>query len=442
MKNPNLIPTPFAQDGQRDDIPATHTSELANQKATWDVGFPPITMLPVTAGGLPPSGRDFNGVLNQISENIVHLSKGGKFKFSTKYTEQIGGYPKGAILQSDDESKEYQSLIDNNKINFNIDTPDHIDTAWKLVNTSSLIDNLNKKFNKSDVSQATGQSTIQVMSQKAVTDAINNKQDKGDYATNAQLNTVSSELNKSINAANTSATNANNNANTRLSKSQNGADIPDKNAFVKNLGLVETVNKANNAYPKSGGIVNGYVDATGYISGKGVYEAPGIRVYSSINKPSPGELGAYTITESNSLIVPVGVPLPYPHRYTPQGYLTCNGQTFDKSLYPKLAEAYPAGRVPDLRGEFIRGWDDSRGVDPGRVCGTWQGDSTKRIQLAAGYGNENSYLWTYQGAPSGYKYPLGRDAIGNATDTSIANNTSGHETRPRNIAFNYIVRAA
>uniref|UniRef100_UPI001F610019 phage tail protein n=1 Tax=Photorhabdus cinerea TaxID=471575 RepID=UPI001F610019 len=75
-------------------------------------------------------------------------------------------------------------------------------------------------------------------------------------------------------------TDVNNNANTRLSKSQNGADIPDKNAFVKNLGLAETVNKANSAYPKSGGIVNGYVDATGYISGKGVYEAPGIRVYS------------------------------------------------------------------------------------------------------------------------------------------------------------------
>ncbi|MGV8000577.1 tail fiber protein [Photorhabdus temperata subsp. temperata] len=236
-------------------------------------------------------------------------------------------------------------------------------------------------------------------------------------------------------------TDVNNNANTKLSKSQNGADIPDKNAFVKNLGLAETVERANGAYQKSGGVVNGNVDATGSIYGRGVYDT-GVRVYSATNKPSPGELGAYTITESNSLIVPVGVPLPYPHRYTPQGYLTCNGQTFDKSLYPKLAEAYPAGRVPDLRGEFIRGWDDSRGVDPGRVCGTWQGDSTKRIQLAAGYGNENSYLWTYQGAPSGYKYPLGRDAIGNATDTSIANNTSGHETRPRNIAFNYIVRAA
>ncbi|WP_339374650.1 hypothetical protein [Photorhabdus australis] len=46
-------------------------------------------------------------------------------------------------------------------------------------------------------------------------------------------------------------------------------------------------------YPKSGGVVNGNVDATGYISGKGVYEASSIWVYSSINKPPTGEPGTY-----------------------------------------------------------------------------------------------------------------------------------------------------
>ncbi|SCZ65196.1 hypothetical protein SAMN02982990_02376 [Photorhabdus luminescens] len=54
---------------------------------------------------------------------------------------------------------------------------------------------------------------------------------------------------------------------------------------------------AKSAYPKSGGVVNGNVDATGYVSGKGVYEVPGIRVYSAVNKPSPGEIGAYTTGE-------------------------------------------------------------------------------------------------------------------------------------------------
>ncbi|MCC8367541.1 hypothetical protein J8V57_14895 [Xenorhabdus sp. PB61.4] len=93
MKNPNLIPKPFAQNGQKDAIPANHKSDLPSQKATWDTGFPQITMMPVTAGGLPPSGRDFNGILNQISDNIVYLSQGGKFKYSQEYADSTGGYP-------------------------------------------------------------------------------------------------------------------------------------------------------------------------------------------------------------------------------------------------------------------------------------------------------------------------------------------------------------
>ncbi|WP_394346966.1 phage tail protein [Photorhabdus khanii] len=57
--------------------------------------------------------------------------------------------------------------------------------------------------------------------------------------------------------------------------------------------------------------------------------------------------------------IPVGVPIPWPTTTPPAGWLQCNGADFDKSKFPKLAEAYPDGRLPDLRGEFIRGWDDS-----------------------------------------------------------------------------------
>ncbi|PHM61161.1 gp53-like domain-containing protein [Xenorhabdus ishibashii] len=209
MKNPNLIPKPFAQNGQKDEIPSDYKSDLPNQKATWDAGFPQITMMPVTAGGLPPSGRDFNGIFNQISDNIVHLSKGGKYKFSLEYANSIGGYPKGAILQSDDETKEYQSLIDNNKINFNTESAVKINSAWKLVNTNQILDELNKKFDKSDVVQSVGSGISQVMSQKSVTDAMN----------------------------------------TRLEKSRNGADIPNKSEFVKNLGLSNTMRWAEEAVP-------------------------------------------------------------------------------------------------------------------------------------------------------------------------------------------------
>nr|WP_244590048.1 phage tail protein [Xenorhabdus budapestensis] len=129
-------------------------------------------------------------------------------------------------------------------------------------------------------------------------------------------------------------------------------------------------------------------------------------------------------------------------RNPPEGWLKCNGEAFDTAKYPKLALAHPSGRLPDLRGEFIRGWDDERGVDSNRNVFSWQADSTKRIQLAEGNTDYTHYLVLYQGSLDKLHYPIGRDTTGNVTKDSIANNTGGNETRPRNIAFNYIVRAA
>ncbi|WP_275380516.1 phage tail protein, partial [Xenorhabdus bovienii] len=63
------------------------------------------------------------------------------------------------------------------------------------------------------------------------------------------------------NTANQNAANANDNANIRLEKSKNGADIPNKPKFVENLGLLGTVDQAANAYPKTGGVVDGEVQA-------------------------------------------------------------------------------------------------------------------------------------------------------------------------------------
>ncbi|KZJ97570.1 phage tail-collar fiber domain-containing protein, partial [Escherichia coli] len=70
--------------------------------------------------------------------------------------------------------------------------------------------------------------------------------------------------------------------------------------------------------------------------------------------------------------LPVGVPVPWPTATPPAGWLQCNGATFTKEQYPVLARAYPTLRLPDLRGEFIRGWDDGRKVDTGRKLLSWQ----------------------------------------------------------------------
>ncbi|MGX4935630.1 tail fiber protein (plasmid) [Escherichia coli] len=59
--------------------------------------------------------------------------------------------------------------------------------------------------------------------------------------------------------------------------------------------------------------------------------------------------------------LPVGVPVPWPSATPPTGWLKCNGAAFSSEKYPNLAKVYPTNKLPDLRGEFIRGWDDGRG---------------------------------------------------------------------------------
>ncbi|MDC3560058.1 tail fiber protein, partial [Escherichia coli] len=71
--------------------------------------------------------------------------------------------------------------------------------------------------------------------------------------------------------------------------------------------------------------------------------------------------------------LPVGVPVPWPSATPPTGWLKCNGAAFSAEEYPELAKAYPTNKLPDLRGEFIRGWDDGRGVDAGRQLLSSQG---------------------------------------------------------------------
>ena len=146
--------------------------------------------------------------------------------------------------------------------------------------------------------------------------------------------------------------------------------------------------------------------------------------------------------------LPVGVPVPWPLETPPTGWLKCNGAAFSSEMYPKLAKAYPTNKLPDLRGEFIRGWDDGRGVDAGRVILSIQGwltgshyhnirswDAWDNTVLVPNDRGGDSLLSTDNAVQEG--------AInGKFTSQYITELSGGNETRPRNIAFNYIVRAA
>ncbi|HCK2318336.1 TPA: tail fiber protein [Escherichia coli] len=147
--------------------------------------------------------------------------------------------------------------------------------------------------------------------------------------------------------------------------------------------------------------------------------------------------------------LPVGVPVPWPSATPPTGWLKCNGAAFSAEQYPELAKAYPTNKLPDLRGEFIRGWDDGRGIDTGREMLSYQegtivsgfddndtGDISSLSSTQYGFGDTlTSNQWA---SISGKKWIFDASNKGAQKYDWWAYVSA----RPRNIAFNYIVRAA
>ncbi|MBH8231271.1 phage tail protein [Klebsiella pneumoniae] len=177
-------------------------------------------------------------------------------------------------------------------------------------------------------------------------------------------------------------------------------------------------------------------------------------------KDVAGLLAYLGLGEGSAL--PVGVPVPWPSATPPTGWLKCNGAPFSAEEYPELAKAYPTNKLPDLRGEFIRGWDDGRGVDPGRSIGSsheWSPGSHAHGLLI--WTSANGSVTSSTTVPSQSGRELGPAATegdggvirslggssgtnnNSATSVTTQNPTFGNqEGYPRNVAFNYIVRAA
>ncbi|MGT3349664.1 phage tail protein [Yersinia enterocolitica] len=218
-----------------------------------------------------------------------------------------------------------------------------------------------------------------------------------------------------------------------LKKSENGADIPDKTLFIDNIGLRNTVNKAAGALQKSQ-------------NGADIPDKP---LFTR-------NIGVYNKAESDARYLrvpdnlPVGIPLPWPLATPPTGWIICNGQPFDKARCPQLAKAYPNGVLPDLRGLFIRGWDNGRNLDGGRALLSFQGDAIRNI---TGFYIQNLAGNSYWNGCGGAFYQEG-NAFGHHANNSGGNGATtkrfdasrvvptAHENRPVNMAFNYIVRAA
>jgi hypothetical protein len=118
-QTPTLVPLAFAANGTKNAIPEASQIGVTPGAASLNDGFPPLTFTPVAAGGVPPAGADFNGVLNLITQSIRWAHGGGRYAFSSTFAADanVSGYPAGAELMSADLQGAWLSLNDANTDN-------------------------------------------------------------------------------------------------------------------------------------------------------------------------------------------------------------------------------------------------------------------------------------------------------------------------------------
>ncbi|HGC1065801.1 TPA: phage tail protein [Escherichia coli] len=148
----------------------------------------------------------------------------------------------------------------------------------------------------------------------------------------------------------------------------------------------------------------------------------------------------------------IGVPFFWPSAAMPNTvidswssmvFLKFNGAKFSATDYPVLAKVFPSLVLPEARGDFIRIWDDGRGVDSGRGLLSTQSDLMKQFTLqyygpSAGTGTRT--VFALQSNANGI-YTSGISQNDGSGIAAAFNVPGGTETRPRNIAFNFLVRA-
>lgn len=159
----------------------------------------------------------------------------------------------------------------------------------------------------------------------------------------------------------------------------------------------------------------------------------------------------------------IGIPFFWPSSAMPNTVMTewadmvflkFNGATFSATTYPKLALVIPSLTLTEARGEFPRIWDDGRGVDTGRTLLSAQGDAIRNIiGSVTGGTNTVDEGMIFRGASGVFQltgtagtYPAKSSM--SATDRQPAASfdasrvvPTASENRPRNIAFNFLVRA-
>ncbi|HFS7474959.1 TPA: phage tail protein [Enterobacter cloacae] len=386
---PSRITKAFGVNGLKNTIPVDSSTTTDNDGvATFDKGFPQITMQPLSAGGIPPSGKDVNGVLYSTTLQQQWQNAGMTYPFSQGFSDAVNGYPKGAIVPSSVYTGQWLNLNEENGTS--PESPTGANTGWVPINNYG-------------VTQITMTSGSIVMS--------------------------------SLQAA--------------------------KDRIIITGTLTANVNLIFPAWIKSWVVHN---NCTGNFSitcktatGAGVIVIPGMvsRLFCD---------GTNIVDETLSTTTDmVGAIFQFAMNTAPSGFLAADGSLVSRNIYARLfsriGTLYGAGdgsttfRLPDLRGEFLRGVDNGKGVDPSRAIGTNQ----RGTAIAAGTGPTPDGITTFTlGEGEVGRGELGMDEISlsqypnfrysnpGGADTPIGTPTYSNMTygssRPRNVSVLFCIK--
>ena len=186
---------------------------------------------------------------------------------------------------------------------------------------------------------------------------------------------------------------------------------------------------------------------------KSEVEALDTVVQTDVDTKAP-QATTYTKTEVDAdleIKVPTASIMTFTVGTTPTGFLECDGSALDRTVYANLfsiiGETYGVGdgsttfNIPDLRGEFIRGFDNGRGVDIGRSVGTSQADAIRNITgsfrtksddgASGAFAKQTSHAYVGTQAGNGTDY----------TDFDVSRVVpTAADNRPRNIAMMFCIK--
>ena len=114
---PNKLLIPFAEDGGKNTIPTESQIGITGGRASLTDGFPPVTRIPTTAGGIPPFGLDMNGILYAVSAICRWQTSGAGFPYDADFATDplVAGYPAGARVLRDDAQGYWLNTADDNE---------------------------------------------------------------------------------------------------------------------------------------------------------------------------------------------------------------------------------------------------------------------------------------------------------------------------------------